>query len=129
MKADATNRPVLAASGVMETPSINAAPTVSEIAPPCAMAPAAARIPTRNAARIVETAFAPIAGAKGGELLFAPNDHAMNRQLTVANPTRTQNKAAIIPCSTSRYISGGDCVQTAFATAPNRLPASDAVLY
>ncbi|GAB7017335.1 hypothetical protein JCM18750_01960 [Halostagnicola bangensis] len=54
-------------------------------------APAAARIPIRKAACIVEIALAPIAGANGGELLFAPSDHAINRQATVASPTRPQN--------------------------------------
>jgi len=72
------------------TPSIRFAPTVSEIAPPCVSAPAAAKIPIRNAARIVETALAPIAGANGGELLFAPSDHAINNELIVANTTSAQ---------------------------------------
>jgi hypothetical protein len=42
-------------------------------------------MPMSGAARIVETTFARIAGAKGGELLLAPRDHAMNNALTVAN--------------------------------------------
>jgi len=95
MKPAATNSPAAAASGVILTPPIRLAPIVSEIAPPCVSAPAAARMPIRNAARIVDTAFAPIAGANGGELLLAPSDHAINSELTVANATRIQKTRII----------------------------------
>jgi len=72
MNSVAVNSPAVAASEVMATPSIRPAPTVSEMAPPWVSAPSAARIPIRNAARIVEMALAPMAGANGGELLLAP---------------------------------------------------------
>lgn len=40
----------------------------------------------RNAACIVEIAFAPIAGANGGELLLAPNAHDIARQAMIETP-------------------------------------------
>jgi len=47
-----------------------------------------------KAARIVGTAFAPTAGANGGEFELAPSVHDMNRQATVERPTSAQ-KAAV----------------------------------
>jgi hypothetical protein len=55
-------------------------------------------------------ALAPIAGANGGELLFAPSDHAINSELRVANATSAQKTRLIriAPSSTTyrrrRYI-------------------------
>jgi len=89
MNDAAVSRPAVAASGVIVTPLIRSPPMVSEMLPPRMSAPAAASRPMTNAARIVEMAFAPIAGANGGELLLAPSTHAMNRQVTIAVPTRT----------------------------------------
>jgi hypothetical protein len=40
-----------------------------------------------NAARIVEMALAPIAGANGGELLFAPSAQAVAKLVSVASTT------------------------------------------
>lgn len=45
----------------------------------------------RSAARIVGMAFAPIAGANGGELLLAPSAHAIERQAMMATPTSAAN--------------------------------------
>jgi len=61
----------------------------------------------RNAARIVDTALAPIAGANGGELLLAPSDHAMNRHETVANPTRVQKASVMLLTSASQLVRSG----------------------
>src|SRR6056297_1093551 len=94
MNPVAVSNPAVAASDVMATPSMSPAPTVSEMLPPCVSAPNAARIPMRNAARIVDTALAPMAGANGGELLFAPSVHAGPRLTTVATPTSTQKTAS-----------------------------------
>jgi len=44
----------------------------------------------RKAARIVEMALAPMAGANGGELLLAPRAHAVTRLVTVASTTSAQ---------------------------------------
>jgi hypothetical protein len=60
------------------------------VAPPCVSAPRAARMPMRNAARIVLMAFAPMAGANGGEFEFAPSAHAVTRLVTVASATSAQ---------------------------------------
>jgi hypothetical protein len=91
----------MAASDVMVTPSMRPAPTVSEMLPPCVSAPSAARIPMRKAARIVEMAFAPIAGAKGGELLFAPSVQAVTRLVIVARATSAQKRTPVTARPTS----------------------------
>src|SRR6056297_2311435 len=96
MNAVAVRRPAVAASDVMATPSTRPVPMVPEMLPPCVSAPAAARMPMRNAARIVETALAPIAGANGGELLFAPSVHAVPRLVAVATVTSDQKTTSAI---------------------------------
>jgi hypothetical protein len=50
----------------------------------------------RNAARIVEIAFAPMAGANGGELLLAPRAHAVNSPVSVATTTSAQNSIPVV---------------------------------
>ncbi len=57
----------------------------------------------RKAARMVEIAFAPIAGAKGGELLFAPSVQAVPMPISVA---RTTNPQAVM--CWLRAVCGGD---------------------
>src|SRR6056297_3538124 len=102
MNEVAVSRPAVAASEVIATPLIRPAPTVSEMLPPCVSAPSAARIPMRNAARIVEMALAPMAGAKGGELLLAPSVHAVTRPVSVATATSAQKRTSATGYQTSQ---------------------------
>ena len=61
----------------------------------------------RKAARIVEMALAPIAGANGGELLLAPSAQAVPRLVTVASPTSVQKTAsATVPPARAPLSSG-----------------------
>lgn len=46
----------------------------------------------REAARIVEMAFAPMAGANGGELLLAPSAHAVTSPVSVAARPAPRNR-------------------------------------
>ncbi|GAA0222795.1 hypothetical protein GCM10009000_042030 [Halobacterium noricense] len=50
----------------------------------------------KNAARIVGIAFAPTAGANGGELLDAPSAHAIKKLASIATKT-----TAIVPVVTA----------------------------
>jgi hypothetical protein len=95
MNPVAVSSPAVAASDVICTLLMSAAPTVSEIAPPCVSAPSAANTPIRKAARIVEMASAPIAGANGGELLFAPTAHAVARLVSVATRISPQKPTPV----------------------------------
>lgn len=60
----------------------------------------------RNAARIVEIAFAAIAGANGGELLFAPSAQAAATLVTVAKPTSPQNTTSVTAERSRRHSPG-----------------------
>ncbi|AAC82829.1 unknown (plasmid) [Halobacterium salinarum NRC-1] len=71
-------------------------PMASETLPPCVTAPTKPKIPTRRAARIVEIAFAPTAGAYGvAPLEPAPMTHAMNRLASAAPAKRAMRAGSI----------------------------------
>lgn len=50
-------------------------------------------MPISRAARIVGMAFAPIAGANGGELLLAPSAQAIDKQETIATAVNAMKAA------------------------------------
>ncbi len=87
MSVAAVSSVAVAASGVIVTPVTSPWPIVSEILPPCAIAPRAATRPTNIAPRSVDSAFAPTAGAIGAELLFAPTVKDINSDATSATAT------------------------------------------
>jgi len=62
--------------------------------PPWNIAPSAANTPMKKAARIVGSAFAPTAGANGGEFDDAPSAHAIPR-LAITATTTTSSGAEV----------------------------------
>src|SRR6056297_1071529 len=82
-------RTTMTAVGGSVTPSTRPLPTASETFAPWVAAPTKPRIPTTKAARIVEMALAPTAGAKGvAPLEPAPMTQAMKRLASAATPNR-----------------------------------------